>query len=51
MANLPLNNDGDTVSLWSSFADYSGDHVAHANAALTLTYDDIGAWPAPDELG
>ncbi len=47
-ADLQLNNDGDTVSLWASFADYSGDHLTHANALVTVTYDDVAPWPAPD---
>jgi CSLREA domain-containing protein len=47
-ADLQLNNDGDTVSLWASFADYSGDHLTHANALVTVSYDDLAPWPAPD---
>ncbi|MCP3870586.1 MAG: DUF4347 domain-containing protein, partial [Gammaproteobacteria bacterium] len=48
---LQLNNDGDTLSLWSSFADYNGDDVAHSNTLHTLVYDDTGLWPSPDNAG
>ncbi|UCH49647.1 MAG: DUF4347 domain-containing protein, partial [Betaproteobacteria bacterium] len=47
-SELQLNNDGDTVSLWASFADYSGDHQTHANALVSVTYDDVAPWPVPD---
>ena len=46
--DIRLNNDGDTVSLWSSFSDYSGDHQTHANAHTTVAYGDSGAWPRAD---
>lgn len=38
-----LNNGGDTVSLWSTYASYAGDHQNHANAVVTVAYDDSGA--------
>lgn len=43
-----LNNGGDTVGLWSSFAAYEGDNTTHANAVVSVTYDDAGAWPVDD---
>ncbi|MBP0015242.1 MAG: lamin tail domain-containing protein [Roseofilum sp. SBFL] len=42
---MGLNNAGDTVSLWDSFASYSGDHATHANAIETVAYDDTAPWP------
>lgn len=36
---LSLNNGGDTIGLWESFADYDGDHATHAHAFLSLAYD------------
>jgi uncharacterized repeat protein (TIGR01451 family) len=46
---MGLNNGGDTVSLWSDFASYSGDNTVHANAVDTVAYDDDGTiWPADD---
>ena len=46
---MGLNNGGDTVSLWSDFASYSGDHTIHANAIVTVAYDDDGTnWPSDD---
>ncbi|MDJ1183967.1 Calx-beta domain-containing protein [Roseofilum casamattae] len=44
--DLQLNNAGDTVSLWNSFASYSGDHTTHTNAIETVTYDNTALWPA-----
>lgn len=43
-----LNNGGDTVALWSSFADYDGDQATFANAVDRVDYDDSGDWPADD---
>ena len=45
---MALNNGGDTIGLWSSFADYDGDHETHANVVEGVTYDDSGDWPADD---
>ncbi len=38
--DLQLNNNdsGDTVGLWDSFSSYSGNHVTHANAVISVTY-------------
>lgn len=33
-----LNNGGDTVGLWSSFADYDGDNEEQANAIVSVAY-------------
>ena len=43
---MGLNNDGDKVSLWDSFASYSGDYVAHTNAFDTVDYAGF-----PDPVG
>ncbi|NJN67025.1 MAG: hypothetical protein HC884_10110, partial [Chloroflexaceae bacterium] len=43
---MQLNNTGDQVSLWDSFASYSGDHQAHANAIETANYTTSSPWPA-----
>ncbi|MGC8203478.1 ExeM/NucH family extracellular endonuclease [Aliiroseovarius sp. PTFE2010] len=48
---MSLNNSGDTVSVWSSFDAYDGDHATHANAIATVAYDDSGDWPADDGSG
>jgi hypothetical protein len=45
---MGLNNTGDTIGLWSSFADYNGDHETHANVVEGVTYDDSGDWPPDD---
>ncbi|HEX9922357.1 MAG TPA: ExeM/NucH family extracellular endonuclease [Anaerolineae bacterium] len=45
---LSLNNTGDQVSLWASFADYSGDNTTHANAFDTVNY---GGGGFPDPVG
>lgn len=42
---MALNNGGDTVGIWESFSDYSGDHQTHANTIDSVPYDDSGAWP------
>ncbi len=44
-SRLSLNNSGDSVGLWRNFADYSGDHIIHARAVVSLTFDDGGEWP------
>ena len=36
-ASMALNNGGDTVGLWDSFASYTGDHATHANAVVSVT--------------
>ncbi|TWT87124.1 hypothetical protein Mal64_26590 [Pseudobythopirellula maris] len=40
---MGLNNGGDTIGLWGSFADYSGDHAAHANTILSVAYPDLAS--------
>lgn len=45
---LALNNSGDTIGLWSSFASYSGDNTTHANTIESVAYDDSGPWPTDD---
>ncbi len=48
---MRLNNDGDQVSLWSSFTDYGGDNVNHANAFDTVNYEDgTNGWPNDNNL-
>lgn len=47
---MELNNGGDTVSLWSDFASYSGDNETHANAILTLTYTDDPDFPDSNNM-
>ncbi len=43
-----LNNGGDTVGLWTSFSDYSGDNTAQANTIDSVNY---GASGFPDPAG
>ncbi|MEM7799802.1 MAG: lamin tail domain-containing protein, partial [Chloroflexota bacterium] len=43
--NINLNNDGDTIALWLSFAAYDGDVQTQANAITAVTYDVGGEWP------
>jgi len=45
---MSLNNGGDTVALWSSFADYAGDEETFANAVDVVDYDAAGF---PDPVG
>jgi len=45
---MALNNSGDKVSLWDSFASYSGDNVDHVNAIDTVDYASAGF---PDPVG
>ena len=45
---MALNNGGDTVGLWQSFAAYSGDHTTHMNAFRSVAFDDSGSWPSDD---
>ena len=42
---MALTNGGDTVSLWDSYSSYAGDHQTHANAVVTVAYDDYDPWP------
>ncbi|MEM7113296.1 MAG: ExeM/NucH family extracellular endonuclease [Chloroflexota bacterium] len=43
-----LNQGGDKVGLWGSFASYSGDHENHVNALVTVTYTDDPPFPNDD---
>lgn len=45
---ISLGNSGDTIGLWESFADYSGDNTIHNNAAWSVEYDDASPWPRDD---
>lgn len=45
---MALNNGGDTVGLWDSFASYTGDHATHANAEFSVNYGSSGF---PDPVG
>jgi predicted extracellular nuclease len=45
---MALNNSGDQVGLWDSFASYSGDNATHANAVNTVDYNSTGF---PDPVG
>lgn len=44
-AAMALNNSGDKISLWDDYAKYVDDHQNHANAKVTLEYDDAPPWP------
>ena len=46
--SMQLNNTGDKVSLWDSFASYKDDDTTHNNAIDTVAYDDSSPWPAND---
>jgi hypothetical protein len=52
--NMQLNNGGDTISLWKSFAEYDGNHnftnTSHANAVLTQTYTDDPDFPDSNNM-
>ncbi len=38
---LALNNGGDTVGLWESYADYVDDNTSQNNALISVTYGDL----------
>ena len=42
---MTLNNGGDTIGLWDSFASYDGDHETHANAIISQVYDEGAGFP------
>lgn len=42
---MSLNNSGDTVGLWESFASYSGDNELQANVLDNVVFDDVAPWP------
>ncbi len=48
---MALNNGGDTIGIWESFADYSGDNEAHLNTIEDVTFDDASGWPSDDGAG
>ena len=48
---MSLNNGGDTVSLWENSTDHAFDHDTHANALVTVAYDDSGSWPSDNNAG
>ena len=45
---MALNNSGDTIGIWDSFASYSGDQTAHVNAIENVTYTTSAPWPSSD---
>ena len=46
---MQLNNSGDEIALWDSWADYDGDHQNHDNAAYKLQFEvDANGWPNRD---
>ena len=47
-SNLKLNNEGDRIGLWSSFANYSGDHLDHNNTITGVAYGVSSPWPVPN---
>jgi len=49
--SMALNNSGDTVSIWASAGDHADDHTVHANALVTVAYDDADPWPSDDGAG
>ena len=44
-SRMALNNSGDKISLWNSFASYDGDNVNHANAVVTLSFLESNGFP------
>jgi hypothetical protein len=44
-STMSLNNTGDMLGLWSSFAAYDGDEVAHANTVVNLDFRDAEGFP------
>jgi len=44
-STMALNQGGDTIGLWDSFENYTGDNVDHANAIVNLTYTDDPDFP------
>lgn len=43
--DMALNNGGDTIGLWDSFASYDGDNETHANAIISQVYDESAGFP------
>lgn len=50
-SKMGLGNSGDTIGLWDSFANYSGDHKNHTKTLLNITYTAISPWPVSDGSG
>ncbi|MDK2972128.1 MAG: uncharacterized protein PWP23_1883 [Candidatus Sumerlaeota bacterium] len=48
---MGLSNSSDTVGLWDSYANYSGDHETHANTIANVAYSDDSPWPSDDGMG
>ncbi|MCB1864211.1 MAG: ExeM/NucH family extracellular endonuclease [Chromatiales bacterium] len=48
---MSLNNAGDTIGIWNSFASYSGDNELQANVIEQVVYDDEAPWPVDDGAG
>ena len=44
--SMELNNTGDTIGIWDSFASYEGDNETLANAIVQVPFEDSGEWPA-----
>ncbi len=44
-ALMALNNSGDQIALWSSFASYSGDHNVHDNAVVKQAFFESTGFP------
>lgn len=57
VTNWPaLNNDGDTIAIWDSYAEYSSEPVAgtgrtQQNAAIAVTFDTVAGdgWPTAND--
>jgi hypothetical protein len=48
---MGLNNSGDTISLWTTFSSYQGDHLLHGNAVFTIEYSNVSPWPDDNGSG
>lgn len=48
---MTLNNGGDTIAIWESFAAYTGDHQTQLNAIEQVAYDDSNGWPSDNNAG
>ena len=44
-SDLQLNNTGDQISLWTSFAAYTGNHATHAGALTTQAFLESNGFP------
>ncbi len=47
--SMQLNNAGDSIGLWTSFARYSGDHVNHKSAFENVNYPNTSGWPTNND--